>query len=157
MKKHIAALACCLAAAGSLPLQVQAMEADEVYALAQETGGEYGICPEFLQAVAWQESRYDPKVSNGGCEGLLQVAGRWHGDRMEELGMTDLYDPAGNMAVAADYLAGLFARYEDPGMVLMVYNGDSHAEHYRETGEGLSDYAMSVLELSENLEREHGK
>lgn len=158
MKKHMAVLACCLAAAGSMPLQAQAaMEEDEVYALAQEAGQEYNICPELLQAVAWQESRYDPKVSNGGCEGLLQVAGRWHGSRMEELGVTDLYDPAGNMAVAADYLAELFARYEDPGMVLMVYNGDSRAEHYWKTGEGLSDYAQSVLELSENLEREHGK
>lgn len=157
MKRRAVVLACCLAAAGSLPLQAQAMEADEVYALAQEAGEEYGICPEFLQAVAWQESRYDPEVSSGGCEGLLQVAGRWHGDRMERLGVADLYDPAGNMAVAADYLAELFARYEDPGMVLMVYNGDSRAEHYWKTGEGLSDYAQSVLELSENLEREHGK
>ena len=34
------------------------------------------------------------------------------------------------MLVAADYLAELFAQYEDLGMVLMVYSGDSGAEAF---------------------------
>lgn len=157
MKKHIVALACCLAVAGSAPMQTQAMTEDEVYALAQEVGKEYGICPELLQAIAWKESRYQEGASNGGCEGLMQVADRWHSDRMEQLEVTDLYDPAGNMEVAADYLLELFELYEDPGIVLMVYNGDSRADRYLQTGEGLSEYAREVLSMSEELERRHGK
>ena len=42
-------------------------------------------------------------------------------------------------------------------MVLMVYNGDSAASGYQNTGDGLSDYADSVLEKASQLEREHGK
>lgn len=71
--------------------------------------------------------------------------------------MTNLYAPAENMKVAADYLAELAERYDDIGMVLMVYNGDSRAKDYQKTGNGLSDYANDILELSEQLEREHGK
>lgn len=151
-----------LAAAAALglavmPLQAEAMEALEVQELSEAAGDAYGICPEFLQAIAWQESRWQPDASAGGCEGLMQVAACWHGDRMARLGVTDLYDPEGNMLVAADYLSELFGRWEDPAMVLMVYNGDSSAQHYWETGEGISDYAVEVLEMSEKLEREHGK
>ena len=139
------------------PVQAAAMEEAEVEELSVEIGGEYGICPEVLQALAWQESRYSEDAEAAGCSGLMQVAGYWHQDRMERLGVSDLYDPEGNMRVAADYLAELAEKYEDIGMVLMVYNGDSGAEAYQKTGDGLSEYAVSVLELSEQLERKHGK
>lgn len=155
LKTTVAALAgTWLALAAASPSH--AMEEWEVAELSARVGEESGICPELLQAVAWQESGYQEDAEAGGCSGLMQVAGRWHRERMERLGVHDLYDPEGNMRVAADYLAELFARHEDPGMVLMVYNGDSMAETYQETGE-LSDYAAAVLERSCRLEQEHGK
>lgn len=154
-KKTIAGLLVMSALAA--PLRADAMEEQDVEALAEEIGGQYGICPEFLQAIAWQESSYRADASNGGCEGLMQVAPGWHRERMERLGVTDLYDPAENMLTAADYLAELFEEWEDPAMVLMVYNGDSGARDFWETGEGMSEYAENVLELSAELERRHGK
>ena len=130
----------------------------EVYALAEEIGGAYGICPELLQAIAWHESRYEENASNGGCEGLMQVSEKWHRDRMKELGVTDLYDPRQNMTVAADYLAELFEEYGEPGMVLMKYNGDSTSvARYGKLGYGMSEYAEGVLQMSAQMEREHGK
>lgn len=157
MKKRKVLAAAAMVGMIAMPLQAAAMEASEVQALSEEAGQVYGICPELLQAIAWQESSWQPDASAGGCEGLMQVAACWHSDRMARLGVTDLYEPEGNMLVAADYLAELFERWEDPAMVLMVYNGDSNAQHYWETGEGISVYALQILELSEQLEREHGK
>ncbi len=157
MKAGRAAAAMMAAGISLLPLPVRAMEAAEVVRIAEEAGQEYGICPEFLQAVAWYESGWQADASTGSCEGLMQVSPYWHSGRMARLGVQDLHDPEGNMLVAADYLAELFGEWEDPAVVLMVYNGDSGAQHYRETGEGLSGYARKVLELSEQLEREHGK
>lgn len=125
----------------------------EIQEAAKKWGEIYDICPEFLEAMAFKESSYDPAVSNGNCLGLMQVNPRWHGDRMERLGVTDIYDIDGNMAVAADYLAELFEKYTDPAVVLMVYNGDSRWE---EKGY-ISDYAQAVLDLSADLERKHGK
>lgn len=154
-KIAIAAMASMLLALAA-PCPAYALEGQEVEEISARVGEEFGICPELLQAVAWQESRYQEDAEAGGCSGLMQVAGKWHQERMGRLGVTDLHDPEGNMRVAADYLAELFARYEDIGMVLMAYNGDSRAGEYQETGE-LSGYAAAVLEKSYQLESEHGK
>lgn len=143
-----------------IPVQADgraALSEAEMCELTERIGAEYNICPELLQAVAWKESRFDPLAANGDCTGLMQVDRRWHRDRMEKLGVTDLYDPEGNMLVAADYLAELFSEYGEVDVVLMFYSGNSRATEYsRGTGE-MSDYVWEVLEESMALEREHGK
>lgn len=136
---------------------VHAMEETEVRELSEQIGAGYSLCPELLQAIARHESGYDETAESGGCIGLMQVSGQWHRERMRSLQVTDLHDPAGNMLVAADYLSELFSQYEDTGMALMVYSGDSGAEAYARTGEGLSAYAQEIMEEAALLEREHGK
>lgn len=119
-------------------------------------GEEYGICPELLMAMIEKESSGNPKAKNGDCTGLLQISERWHKDRMERLGVTDLYDVNGNVRVAADYLVELAEEYGDLPVVLMKYNGDSRAEWHYETG-FVSEYAARIMDRSEELERIHGK
>lgn len=114
------------------------------------------ICPELVEAMIERESRWNPNAINGDCMGLMQISERWHQERMERLGVTDLFDPYDNILVGVDYMAELFERYEDPGMVLMVYNGDSRAKDLQSTG-NLSEYAEWILTRSAELEREHGK
>ena len=114
------------------------------------------ICPEFVEAIIERESSYNPKAVNGDCIGLMQISERWHKERMAEFGVTDLTDPFDNILVGVDYLRELFEKYEDPGMVLMVYNGDSRAKDLQTTG-NLSEYAEWILTRSAELEREHGK
>lgn len=116
----------------------------------------YNICPELVEAMIERESRWNPKAQNGDCMGLMQISERWHRERMERLGVTDLLEPYDNILVGVDYMAELFERYEDPGTVLMVYNGDSRAKDLQATGE-LSEYAEWILTRSAELEREHGK
>lgn len=129
----------------SIPLEVQ--DAAHYY------GDIYNISPQFLEAIAWKESRYDPTVEAKGCIGLMQINERWHLDRMERLEVNHdgLYTVNGSMAVAADYLAELFEAYEDPAVVLMVYNGDSSVDEYIAGGEA-SEYATSILEMTRDLE-----
>lgn len=117
---------------------------------------ERGICPELMEAVIERESGWDPEAVNGDCIGLMQVSEKWHQDRMERLGVTDLTDPYDNILVGIDYLSELFELYEDVGAVLMKWNGDSRLSEYLETGE-LSEYAEKVLKRSAELERLHGK
>ena len=114
------------------------------------------ICPELVQAIIERESRWNPEAVNGDCIGLMQISERWHKDRMRALGITNLKDPFDNIAVGVDYLRELFERYEDPGMVLMVYNGDSRAKNLQATG-NLFEYADWILTRSAELERQHGK
>lgn len=126
---------------------------EEVYEIAVEVGEIYNVCPELLQAMAFYESSYKPNARNGSCIGLMQVSEKWHTERAESLGVTDLYDPYGNMLTAADILMELAREYGDIGVVLMKYNGDSRA---LENGY-LSDYAQKILNMSAELERAHGK
>jgi soluble lytic murein transglycosylase-like protein len=125
---------------------------EEIIALSEAIGAEYGICPELLQAIAWKESRFTADAKNGSCIGLMQINEPYHGDRMDKLGVTDLTDPEQSMRVAADYIAELAGRYEDIGIVLMVYNGFPKAEDYVNRTGKLSKYATDILELSEKLE-----
>lgn len=130
---------------------------DEIEEAARKWGEVYGIAPEFLEAVAWRESRYDHEATNGGCVGLMQVAPRWHRDRMERLGVTEegLMTVEGNMAVAADYLRELFDKYDDPVWVLMTYNGDSNADAFRNGTAPASDYATGITAKAAELTKIH--
>lgn len=133
----------------------------DVQESAQIYGNMYDICPEFLEAIAFVESSYIPTVENGSCVGLMQINldCREQLERMEKFGLheEDMYDIDASMIVAADYLSELFEDYEDPAEVLIRYNGDrTGLKRYRKTGE-ISEYATKVLDLSEELERKHGK
>lgn len=137
--------------------RVEYVSEKEIVKISYEIGNRYCICPELLQAIAFRESSYQSKATNGTCIGLMQVSRKWHIGRMEKLGVKDLYDPYGNMLVAADYLSELFNEYEDVGVVLMKYNGDSNWDDFMNGEAELSKYANDILMMSEELEREHGK
>ena len=128
--------------------QVSVPEDIQLYCEAAQQ--ESNVCAELLEALCWKESRFKPTASNAGCEGIAQISTKWHQDRMSRLGVTDIYDAEGNIRVAADYLSELFAKWDgDTYKVLMEYNGD--------TSEGVSDYAIEICQVSEALERVHGK
>ena len=113
----------------------------------------YHICPELLEAMIEQESNGQADVvSAGGDVGLLQINPKWHRERMDKLGVTDLTDPYSNIVVAADYLAELFEQYEDLPMVLMTYNGSSDAKWRWQSG-SYTDYADTIMERTQELER----
>ena len=129
---------------------------EEIQGYCVEVGELYGVCPELLMAMIESESGGNPNAENGSCKGLMQVSERWHKDRMEKLGVADIYDEYGNILVATDYLMELADEYEDIGYVLDTYNGNSKADYNYENGI-LSYYAEKILERSAELERIHGK
>lgn len=157
--KYLCALV--LAIIAMFPGTVQAKEKvevpEEVIAISEELGGRYNICPELIQAICWQESRFQADAENGGCVGIMQVYEKWHRDRMERLGVTNLYDMRQNMAVAADYLSELFKRHCAVEYVLDAYNGGGAMAERNYKNGIVSKYAESVLDLSEELESAHEK
>lgn len=122
---------------------------ENIVSITEKIGEQYNICPELLQAIAWRESRFDETAVNasGTCYGIMQVSEKWHSHRMNT--GENLLDPETNIRVAAEYLSELFERYEDPAIVLMIYNGDS-----RWKNEGyISSYAEEILEMANALEK----
>ncbi len=131
---------------------------EEYQKYCREVGKEYNICPELLMAMVERESNGEAYASNSaGDSGLLQVNPRWHRERMERLGATDLYDPYSNILVAADYLAELFEWDGDLYLVLMEYNmGSSTAKSLYYKGI-YSEYAVEVAQRAWELEKIHEK
>lgn len=130
---------------------------EDIRRLSNELGEQYNICPELIQAVCFKESSFDPRAENGGCIGIMQVNPIWHKDRMERLGVTDLYDVRQNMMTGVDYLHELSEEHEDISIALMTYNGDSRVKSVENGESAISDYADSILMISAELERENGK
>ena len=86
----------------------------------------------------------------------MQVNEPYHKDRLKKLGVTDIYDMDGNIHTGADYLAELFASYEDPAAVLGLYHGEKNAVKKAASGNA-SSYVKRILKKSEELEKLHGK
>lgn len=109
-----------------------------------------------LMAIACTESRYTADLvgDDGKSVGMMQINTKWHTDRMEALGVTDLTDPVQCAAVALDYLQEL-ARTTESGFndhaLYMAYNmGPSGARRAQAAGITSTDYTEAVLEIYRN-------
>ena len=123
-------------------------------------GAEYNICPELLEAICYQESRFIPTVKNKKCYGLMQVNVKVHADRIDDYGWTseEMFEPYKNITVAADYLKELYETYgDDDPLILLYYCGDVKGiANYKEYG-WITEYVTEILNRSANYERIHGK
>ena len=126
---------------------------DEYLPYIKEASEQYYICPEMIMAIVEHESSGQADARNGSCKGLMQINEKYHSDRMERLGVADIYDPYGNILVGCDYLAELFAEYEDMSIVLMKYNGTSGA--VKKGYENRTKYADGIIKRTMELERLH--
>lgn len=73
---------------------------------------ESGVSFELALAVIRKETNYrNVNGDNGNSIGYMQVQPRWHEERMNRLGVTDLSEPLGNFRVGCDYLADLLDKY----------------------------------------------
>ena len=127
----------------------------------EEIGTEYDICPELLEAIAYNESRFIEDVTNENCWGLCQVNVKVHAERIEKFGYTedDMLTSYPNIKVAADYLAELYATYgDDNPIVLSLYSGAGWAavERYKEYGT-MNKHVENILTRSAAYERLHDK
>lgn len=148
------------AAASDLIPQDEVEIPNEIIEYCETVGKQFNICPELLEAMAYNESRFIPTVSCGDCWGILQVNVVVHKDRIAKYGYSanDMFSAYPNILVAADYLAELYDTYgDDNPLVLCYYSGNlAAAKRYKETGY-MTDYCETILTRSERYERAHGK
>lgn len=113
---------------------------------------ETGVAYELALAVVWKETNFRNITGDGGASaGYMQVQKKWHSDRMERLGVTDLTDPYSNFLVGCDYLAELIEKDRGLEWTLHSYNGGmSYANKLAKAGK-VSKYAKNVLDYMENL------
>ena len=143
------------------PLDV-ALDAETQWAIYEACGYDPGLFS-LVMAIAEHESEFKPDLQgdNGQSLGMMQINTRWHTDRMEALGVTDLTDPVQCAAVAIDYLQELESRYgfeAESEALLMAYNmGPSGARKALNEGRTSTDYSREIMTVYqgylEELER----
>ena len=122
-----------------------------LYQACEETGIPY----ELALAVIWQETDFRNITGDGGdSTGYMQVQKKWHKDRMDRLGVTNLSDPYSNFLVGCDYLAELIARGKGLEWALMAYNGGPTYANEKIERETISQYAKNVLNYLNTLKME---
>lgn len=113
------------------------------------------ISPALVMAIIERESSCNSACVGdyGNSFGYMQIYKKWHIDRMEKLGVTDLLDGKQNIMVGVDYLLELFQENPEATWVLNAYNGGiSYANRKSDT-----DYSIDVLDRAAVLERLYEK
>lgn len=122
----------------------------DTQALLHSACEEAGITYELALAVIRKETEFQNVMGdNGNSYGYMQIQPRWHEDRMERLGVTDLTDPYSNFCVGCDFLSELLSKYTLEE-ALTAYNSGKP---------GKSEYATSVINYMDEYNRtgEEGK
>lgn len=115
---------------------ISALSAETVYVnYAYEIAKSYypDIDPEYVCAIIYHESRFDPTATNSktGVRGLTQINPKWHTKRAESLGVMDLYEPYGNILVCFDILNELTQKYGFDYALNFYAGGYKYANGYR--------------------------
>lgn len=132
-----------------VPLEKELQE--HIFALCEK----YEINPAIVISMIKLESNYTIDIigDKGNSFGLMQIQPRWHSDRIERLGCTDLLDPYQNVTVGIDILRELIESGKGIEWALMAYNGGPGYANKKAASGLLSDYAKEVLNFSKELVR----
>jgi soluble lytic murein transglycosylase len=89
----------------------------------------YKTDPLWLQAIIWQESKYNPTSRSGAAaRGLMQFIPETANAVASTIGLgsvtlENLFDPSTSIQLGAAYWAALMERFKSPELALAAYNG----------------------------------
>jgi soluble lytic murein transglycosylase-like protein len=133
----------------SIPLN----DTDKQYV--QDVCRQYNVASDLIFAMMATETgdtfKLDVVNADGSCIGPMQVNVKCHQDRAKRLGVKlSADDWQGSVLVAVDYVAELFAKYEDVGDVLMAYNGgEGYLRRMKDKGIYSTKYTEKVFARQE--------
>lgn len=135
---------------GDIPLT------EEVQNHIESCADSYGIPVGIIYGVINRESRFDASATgdHGNSIGLMQIQPRWNKARMNELQLTDLYNPIENITCGCDIIAELMTKYDSMEQVLIAYNYGESGAYKNCFSKGIysTEYSRDVLAYAERME-----
>lgn len=124
---------------------------DHIFTVCEERN----IDPSIIVAMIQRESSFRPStIGDGGASlGLMQIQPKWHQERANQLGCSDLMDPYQNITVGVDLFSDLLKCRNSIEWALMAYNGGPSYANNKARNGVLTDYARAVLNNSKKLEK----
>lgn len=111
-------------------------EQDYLHTACNESGTPYALALSVIQ----KETQFQNITGDDGAsKGYMQIQKKWHLNRMERLGVTDLMDPYSNFRVGCDFLAELLNEYATEEALTAYNSGEP----------GHNDYSREVIEYYE--------
>lgn len=108
------------------------------------------IPADYIKAMIWRESRYEPNCKTGNHVGLMQISTKWHTQRAKSLGVDDLYDPYGNILVGCDIL-NEFTQSNDFRYALNYFAGGyKYANSYKNSKSPVEKELDRIVEQMNN-------
>ena len=139
-------------AGGCFPEVVQAY----LWCLCEERGIDYYMVVALIERESWY--KYDATGDSGNSFGYMQIYKKWHIERMETEGVTDLFNPYGNIRVGLSFIQEIQDKYLSSSgahCVLMVYNmGESRAKQFWREGTYSTTYTREILQRAEEIKQE---
>lgn len=108
------------------------------------------IPADYVKAIIWRESTYNPKCKTGDNVGLMQVSLKWDMDRARSLGVDDLYDPYGNILVGCDILNEFTKTYSFEYAINYHAGGYVYANAYRNSISPVEKQLARIIEQMNN-------
>lgn len=123
-----------------------------IFSLCEESG----IDPTIIISMIKAESNFDSSAigDNGNSKGLMQIQSRWHQNRMDRLGCTDLLDPYQNVTVGVDLLSELIDKGNGVEWALMAYNGGIKYANDNAASGTVSKYVSKVMDYVKIISKE---
>lgn len=115
------------------------------------------INPAFIIAIIERESNYCSTAvgDNGNSLGFMQINTCWQSERMNKLGITDLFSPIQNVTIGIDIISELTKSSEDMCWILQAYNGGiEYANNNFRNQKYNTDYTDYVIERMQELDAE---
>lgn len=109
------------------------------------------IPSEYVKAIIWHESRFEPEIMNTKTKatGLMQILPKWHTKRAKNLGVTSLTDPYGNILVGCDILNELTQKYDFNYALNFFAGGYPYADRYKNSA---SPFVQELNEIIHQME-----
>lgn len=123
----------------------------------QSAGLRYDVAPELLEAIAAQESGFDPLAQNVNADGsrdigFMQINTRWL-PKLATYGIeeADIWDPCVNINIGAWVLASNIAQFGYTWYAVGAYNAGTGSTNKAEVGR--DEYARKIADRLDVLRR----